>query len=191
MPPSSVPDDQQLVQAILAGEEDAFRQLYYRYADPLFGFLWRKTRNKEVAQDLVQECFVRIWRARTRLDPKQSLKAFCYQIANNLAIDHLRKKTSGLEEVDADVNHHAPTTQIDESGFQTRAQVQKAVSQLPEAQRQVLCLSRFEGLKYAEIADVLNISVKTVETHMSRALKKLRQSLAGLITQIVIFINFL
>lgn len=172
--------DQHLVSCLVGGSQDAFKQLYFRYGDGLFRFLWRKTRSRETAEDLSQECFARLWKSRQTLNPQQSIKAWCYQVANNLAIDHLRKKTSGLEEVDGTLEILAPSTRLDEEAFQRRQHIRAAVSALPRAQRQVFWLSRHEGLTYSELAQVLGISCKTAETHMNRALKKLRISLRTL-----------
>lgn len=172
--------DAQLVADIRRDDQVAYRSLYERYADAIFRFLWRKTRDRETAEDLVQECFVRLWNHRAKLDDQQSIKAWCYQVANNLAIDHLRKKVSGLEQVDTDWEAQMGTTSLDEEAFQRRERIRQAVADLPVSQRQVFWLCRYEGLKYAEAAQVLEISIKTVENHMNRALKKLRGSLKEL-----------
>ncbi|MDJ0837797.1 MAG: RNA polymerase sigma-70 factor [Acidobacteriota bacterium] len=176
------PSDAALTASIRDGDETAFRDLYYRYAQPLFRFLYRRTHDRETAEDLTQELFARIWKNRANLDPDKPVKAFCYQIANNLAIDHLRRKVA--DPVSPDAEMPTPATEIDETAFQKRGRIGKALAELPDGQRQVFMLSRFEGLKYQEIAQVLQISVKTVENHMGRALKKLRLNLKDLLHQI-------
>lgn len=176
MPPvEPAPSEDQLVAAVKRGDEEAFRRLYFQYAEPLFGFLWRRLNQREPAEDLVQELFVKVWRNRENLDPNQSIKAYLYQAANHLMIDYFRKKNpvQGAQEL---LPEHR-TVSVEEDNFEKRAHIEKALADLPEAQRHVFVLSRFEGLRYTEIASVLNISVKTVETHMNRALKKLRHQL--------------
>ena len=84
--------DSDLVTAVRASDEAAFKSLYYRYYQTMFNFLWRRTRDYEASKDLTQELLIRLWKHRENLDPKQSLRAYLYRIANNLAIDHLRKK---------------------------------------------------------------------------------------------------
>lgn len=175
----SEPTDQELVASIKKGDSPAFQKLYFRYAEPLFGFLWRRLSQRELAEDLVQELFAKVWRNRANLDPAQSIKAYLYQAANNLMIDHLRRKNPDLGAVEVMPEHS--TVDVDEVQFEKRDQIQKALADLPDAQRNVFLLSRFEGLKYHEIASVLDISVKTVETHMNRALKKLRHQLRSLL----------
>lgn len=182
-------DDAQLTTRILAGDASAFRTLYYRYGQALFGWLWQRTHDREAAEDLMQELFARVWRKRANLDPKQSVRAYLYQAANHLAIDHLRKKVRENEGMD-EAQMPEATTVIQELDFERKAAIQKAIAALPEGQRTVFLLSRFEGLKYAEIATALGLSVKTVETHMSRALKKLREALKSWATSIVFLMGF-
>lgn len=183
-------DDANITAGIVSGEVEAFKTLYYKYGQALFGFLWQKTHQEDVAEELVQILFTRIWKKRESLDPKQSIRAYLYQAANHLAIDHLRKKVRESE-IQEDPHWEHGTTQIDEYGFERRAAISKAVNSLPEAQRKVFLLSRIDGLKYSEIATTLGLSVKTVETHMGRALKKLREQLKAwanlVLVAIVIF----
>lgn len=179
------PTDSELGSRVGKDDVEAFQLLYFRYADPLFRFLWRRTGERETAEDLVQELFSRVWKNRSRLDPNRSLKAYCYQTAGNLAIDHLRRKTSSPINELAELPN--PAIQPDELAFERRTRINKALAALPDGQRRVFCLSRFEGLKYSEIAQTLEISIKTVENHMNRALKKLRLSLEDLITLLLLF----
>lgn len=171
-------DDAQLVRAILNGNSLAFKSLYFRYAQALFGYLWQRIHDRDTAEDLVQVLFARVWRKRESLDPGQSIRAYLYQAAHHLAIDHLRRKVRESE-ITEDHTWHGNNSQTDELGFERKTAVARAIHALPESQRRVFLLSRIEGLKYSEIATTLGLSVKTVETHMGRALKKLRESLSG------------
>lgn len=178
--------DVELTPAIRAGDPGAFQMLYFRYAQRLFPFLWRRTGTRETAEDLVQEVFIRLWRSRENLDPEKSIQAYLYRTAHHLAIDHLRKKIREVETAS-----HLPEprcAELRETAFEERERIRKAIDALPENQRLVFCLSRDEGLKYTEIARVMNISIKTVETHMNKALKKLRKSLRDMVT--LIFFGF-
>ena len=166
------PDDEELTRAINSSDRAAFKQLCKRYYDPLYRFLWRKTRNHDSAQDLVQELFMNVWNRRARLDEKLSIKAYLYRAANNLAINHLRKKVLRQAHF-VDNLDHAPAGHSDEER-ELQECLDEALQYLPEAQRTVFVLNRFEGLKYDEIAETLQISIKTVESRMSQALKHLR-----------------
>lgn len=172
-------EDSQLVNAVKNSDGKAFKELYYRYADMLFRFLWRKTHNYESAKDMVQVLFMRLWNNRANLDHKQSIKSYLFRSANNLAIDHLRKKIASREnsmyEVESDPAYYP------DDWFDFKDHIKKALDNLPTAQRNVFYLSRFEGLKHREIAEILGVSQKTVENHINKALKKLREKLVKLI----------
>jgi len=166
--------DTELTTLIKASDSGAFKILYYRYYENLFGFLVHKTRNYELAKDLVQDLFFRLWKTRDSLDKSKSIKAYLFRSANNLAIDHLRKITT--EDAYIQTIDHKQTLMPNEQ-FDLQEKTQEAVESLPEPIQTVFCLSRFEGLKYTEIAESLEISVKTVESRMSKALKILREKL--------------
>jgi RNA polymerase sigma-70 factor (ECF subfamily) len=167
--------DAELVEAIKAADHAAFKALYYRYFEALFRFLWRQTGNEELAKDLLQEVFGRVWKSRGHLDPQQPIKSYLYRIGHNLVIDHRRQ----AHPVDSLENHPEiePSFSADES-FDLRDKIQAEIDHLPEPVRLVFTMNRFDGIKYAEIAATLNISVKTVEARMSKALAMLREKLA-------------
>ncbi|NUO79653.1 RNA polymerase sigma-70 factor [candidate division KSB1 bacterium] len=175
--PSPAPhnSDAELAQALRASDHVAFKTLYFRYFEVLYRFLWRYTRAEQVAKDLVQEVFTRVWQNRDKLDPQQSVKAYLFRIGYNLVIDHLRKKTHQPDSLEADSAHEP--SYVDESQFDLREKLQTAIDNLPEPLRVVFTMSRFEENTYAEIAEVLEISIKTVESRMSKALKELRDQL--------------
>jgi RNA polymerase sigma-70 factor (ECF subfamily) len=166
--------DPELAVAIKQSDADAFKILYYRYYEQLFRFLWHKTRDHETSKDLVQELFFRVWKNRESVDPSKSIKAYLYKTASNLAIDLLRKKTT--EQAYA-LENPVEETSAPEAQFDLEEKARAAIDSLPEHIHTVFCLSRIEGLKYTEIAETLHISVKTVESRMSKALKILRQKL--------------
>ncbi len=171
--PAPPPNDEELIRAINLSDRAAFKQLCERYYDPLYRFLWRKTRNDEAAKDLVQELFMNLWNLRARLDENLSIKAYLYRAANNLAINHLRKKILKQAYFVDDISNALAGYSEEERELQEC--LDEALQDLPEAQRTVFMLNRFEGLRYAEIAETLQISIKTVESRMSQTLKHLRE----------------
>ncbi|GAB4340821.1 MAG: RNA polymerase sigma-70 factor [Calditrichia bacterium] len=175
--------DRELVIAIKKSDKQSFRQLYLRYSEPLYRFLWRKLRDPELANDLLQDVFLRFWQNRLGLDENRNIKSYLFQSANNRAIDHFRK-LSVRQELNPDTEMADVPVYPDEYS-DVDEQIRQAVDKLPTAQRNVLLLSKFEGLKYQEISEVLNISPKTVENHMNRALKKLRQLLGPVLGMLV------
>lgn len=182
--------DSDLVIAVRASDEAAFKSLYYRYYQTMFNFLWRRTHDFEGSKDLAQELFIRLWKNRENLDPKQSLRAYLYRIANNLAIDSLRKKAREQSTFVHDPDIVATTDPDENIDFE--ANVKAVIRGLPAPLLAVYTLSRDEGLTYTQIAESLEVSVKTIEHRMSQALKILREKLKPLLTIIAyFFINLL
>jgi RNA polymerase sigma-70 factor (ECF subfamily) len=168
--------DAELTAAIKASDHLAFKTLYYRYFEALFRFLWRQTSDEELAKDLVQEIFSRVWKNRANLDPQQSVKSYLYRIGHNLVIDHRRQNVRPVDSLDAHPEID-PGYAADEP-FELQDKIQATIQSLPEPLRLVFTMNRFDGVKYAEIAATLDISVKTVEARMSKALAILRERLA-------------
>lgn len=179
--------DRDLVLRIKNSDQSAYKELYYMYAEKLYGFLWRKISNEDLAKDLVQDLFFKLWQNRKNLDENQSIKAYLYRSANNLAIDHYRKKKIFTSDSAEEIQFGDYDLDL---SFDVEAEILKEINKLPEMQKKVFLLSRFEELKYKEIAELLKISPKTVESHISKALAKLRVSLKHLIT-VSFFIFFL
>jgi RNA polymerase sigma-70 factor (ECF subfamily) len=169
----------ELIKAIRHANKTAFRALCQIYYDPLYRFLWRKTRAEETAKDLVQELFLNVWKNRANLDETRSCKAYLYRAANNLAINHLKQKAARQAyTIESSASERIAATD-EQHDFQEYAE--EVLHDLPEEQRLVFTLNKFEGLKYIEIAEMLHISIKTVESRMSKALKTLREKLGPLL----------
>jgi RNA polymerase sigma-70 factor (ECF subfamily) len=175
--------DAELTAAIKAADHAAFKALYYRYFEALFRFLYRQTNNEELAKDLLQEVFSRIWKSRENLDPQQPIKPYLYRIGHNLVIDY-RRKHHPFDSLEAHPEID-PSYAADES-FELHDKIQAAIDHLPEPVRLVFTMNRFDGIKYAEIAATLNISVKTVEARMSKALTILRETLAPFLAALLL-----
>lgn len=169
----SIPDTQ-LADGVKKGDGAAFKTLYYRYYQALFSFVFQRIRSQEQTKDFLQEAYTRLWQNRSRIDPSKSIRAYLYRIANNLIIDHVRKGSS--ERAYQSKMARSGATRSDED-IETKTAVEFALNNLPEKMHQVFTLSRYEGLTYAEIAEVCEVSVKTVESRMSQALQRLREEL--------------
>jgi len=166
--------DQELSQAIRNSDAHAFKILYERYHRIIGHFIYQRTHSVDLTRDLLQDVFTRLWIKRDRLNPSKSIKAYLYRIAGNLVIDHIRKRTTERK-YSSNVRMKQPSSQ--DGLIELQTSIDMAVANLPEKARTVFMLSRYEGLKYVEIAEVCNISVKTVESRMSKALKLLQQAL--------------
>ena len=165
--------DEKLVEAIKENDHDAFKILYYRYFQKLIRYAYYRLHSVETARDLVQELFFRVWTGRERLNPQKSIKAYLYKSLNNLIINHLKlssSKTSSLTEID---ERKIKIEEIQDN----RIDIQNIIKKLPEKLKTVFILSRVEGYKYSEIAEICNISVKAVEKRMTKVFVLLRENI--------------
>lgn len=181
--------DEELVQRIRRGEKEAFETLYRAYFFDLCEFTYRYVRLPAVCEEIVQDLFLNIWRRRDNLSPKGSIRSYLYKSARNGALDYLKHlevqreylKNYKLEkqlEWELLKLESAAGILEEEEGVELSEAVRSAIASLPDQRRTIFLLSREDGLTYREIAEVLDISVKTVETQMGRALATLRTLLA-------------
>ena len=170
-----------LVKKLKASDHDAFKIIFDRWQQSIFHFLYFRTKDEALSEDLLQEVFLKCWNARHNLDESKSIKNYLYTIADDLLLNHVRHKkvmekhrdeSRGREATD----HHNPQFILEEKEWHVR--LQQAIDDLPEKARVVFLMSRMEDLSYQEIADRLMLNIKTVESHMTRALKILRQKLS-------------
>jgi RNA polymerase sigma-70 factor, ECF subfamily len=175
--------DYELILKIKNDEKDAFEALFRRYYSELCHFIQRYINESEICEDLIQELFLRLWLYRIQWEPKGSVKAYLYRAARNKAFDYLRQKKIEREieweTYKRDYFHQESQQElaIDEDLL---AAVQCAVNKMPKRMKLIFTLSREDGLSYPEIAEVLDLSVKTVETQIGRALKSLRVQLSDI-----------
>jgi len=171
-------NDEVLWIAYREGDETAFSTLLRRYKNPLFGYLMRMVKNRAVAEDLFQETFLRVHRKAHTFREGARFKGWLYTLATRICIDHLRRTKirpallQAEEEMPERVDTKPdPLEQTAQS--ELRTMVQDSIATLPPKQRAVLVLAYYEGYTYLEVAQMMNCSLSSVKTHMSRALKKL------------------
>ena len=162
------------------GDEHAFRVLYDTYYDLVYRRAFTFLHSSELASDVVQEVFIKIWNYRAKLPEINNIKNFIFVVARNQIITDLRRKALVSYNVneDADVaedESFLPDNQL--SLKQVRAIVNDAIEQLSPQQKIAFKLSRNEGLSYAEIAKQMELSPLTVKTHISKAIQSIRQYL--------------
>ncbi|MBO9201861.1 MULTISPECIES: RNA polymerase sigma-70 factor [Niastella] len=148
----------------------------------------------DTAKEAVHTGFIKLWDARENLTPGLSPKSYLYKIITNNVLDSLKHgkiKQQYMQFVLHTMPENASTNSFDElSVKQLQSEINAAIAELPEQMRRVFELSRFEGLKYSEIAERLSISVKTVETQMGRALARLREKLSPHLSYLNIVLIF-
>ena len=178
--------DKELCERLHQGDETAFRQLFDTYYGQLYRFFCYRGIDPAMAEDMAQDVFVKVWQGRSRLDANKSIKAYLFTAAANEIRMFLRKKrvrdAYAKEEKASGVSYSLPFTE-----FETKAAIETAIQALPEHLRTVFVLHRYDHLTYREIAEMQQVSVKTVESRMSKALKRLKIALQHFRTLLVIF----
>ncbi|MBK8966411.1 MAG: RNA polymerase sigma-70 factor [Lewinellaceae bacterium] len=180
-------DENKLAQALQLGDEAAFEALFRRWYEPLCRYACRLADgDMDEAEDVVQQAFVKLWEYRAKLQVAWSLKAYLYKAVHNACLNRLRSRQVQSKYLDFTAQQpDTMLTQPDDTTPELRERFQQALDSLPPQCRHVFELSRFEALKYREIADQLGISIKTVETQMGKALRVLRVQLADYLVTLI------
>jgi RNA polymerase sigma factor (sigma-70 family) len=169
---NSLPDEE-LMLRVRDGVGEMLGVLFDRYHSPLFNFYCKLTGDRTLSEDLVQEVFFRILKYRQTYRPGTPFRAWVYQIARNTRIDHFRKQKP---EVEWEVEMSPAIVLTDSAQQKQEAELlHRALLELSEEKREVLVLSRFQELKYEEIARLMGCEVNTVKVRVHRALQELRQ----------------
>ncbi len=184
--------DAEIVALARQGRDRAFRELVRRYERPVFSLIFRMVRDREAAEDLAQDSFVKVLNHLDRYRPEFKFSSWIFKIANNVAIDHLRKRQ--LDTVSIDGSPHAASiAEAAASSFDLTAQqesaleemeakeiggaIERAIASLRPEYRSCIMLRHVEGRSYEEIAATLDLPLGTVKTYIHRARNELRQAL--------------
>lgn len=174
-------DLSEIVKKIKTGDPVAFETVFNLFQENIYNFLLYKLKDHAAAEDQLQEVFFRLWKNRANLQEQQSIKNYLYTIADNLVLNHarhLKVVTSYQEQFKSRLFSVSENPQhvLEEKEFKQR--LMSAIEALPEKSRIVFLMSRMEDLTYQEISERLSISIKTVEGHMMKALKLLRDGVS-------------
>jgi RNA polymerase sigma-70 factor (ECF subfamily) len=189
--------DQQVVELARKGRETAYRELIGRYQRPVFSLIYRLVRDREKAEDLSQDTFIKVLNAIGRYDPSFKFSSWIFKIAHNTALDHLRKKEP--ETLSIEGSPHARTdaeieasTITPESGDENPEQytaskemgavIEQAIGRLRPEYRTAIMLCHVEGRPYEEIAQIMDVPLGTVKTYIHRARNELKKQLEHLRT---------
>ena len=164
-----------------SSDQRAFSELFEAMHVALLRYAWRFTGEQEAARDIVQDAFLKLWQIRVNVDPKRSLKALLYTMVRNLALNHKRaaQHTNGAFP-EHDLYDQAPAADQQVEASMLNDRLRLIIEQMPDRRREAFMLSRFEGLSHEEIAQVMNLTPRTVNTHIVLALKDLRNRLGAL-----------
>lgn len=157
--------------------ERDYREAFDEYFEGLRNFLYYKTGDSDMAEDLAQDTFVKLWETRDRID-KKTLKSYLYTIASNTAINQLKRRQLQYKFQKlhvAGVDNQSPEYLAQMKEYEEI--LQGVIAKMPDGSREVFLMNRLEDMKYREIAETLGISVKAVEKRMSKALKIIKELL--------------
>jgi len=187
--------DQDVVEHALEGRESAYRELISRYERPVFSVIYRMVRDREKAEDLAQDTFIKVFNALDKYDPSYKFSSWIFKIAHNTTVDLLRKKEP--ETLSLDGSPHARTQEQAEASSLTAvshdespeeytaskelgSEIEVALAELRPEYREALVLWHLEGRPYDEIAEIMDLPLGTVKTYIHRGRNELRGKLEHL-----------
>lgn len=182
----------QLITALKAGDIAAFEMLFRTYYQSLCNYAYTFVRDLEEAEEIVQSTFSNVWEKRDNIAVHTGIKPYLYAMVRNACLnvlkhEKIKQRHAAMELATGERSIESVTRTVEATELEQR--IMEAMNQLPEQCRLVFKLSRFEELKYAEIAGQLDISIKTVENHMGKALRIMREQLKDYLLMLVILIH--
>jgi len=187
MPAYRLLSDELLIAYLKKGDQEAFAEIYARYAAKLAAFASSKLYSLEDAKDILHDMFVKLWEQRADISVTSNLQSYLFTIVRRRIIDKIRKNVT--REAYASIIQSLAADYHSENAFETRElrqHIERSLNQVPPRVKEIYILSRNEGLNNREIADKLNLSEQTVKNQLSAALRHLRKSLTGFTTFTVI-----
>ena len=170
-----------LLQNVKNSDKAVFKQLFHQYYPALFRFVVFRVHDEDLAEDIVQDTFLRVWNHRVNLDPKKSFFSLIAKISTNLCYDHFRYQEVRFRHKDTvpkPEQSHYDDPQKSQELNELQDEINRIVNEhLPEKCREIFILSRMEGLVNKDIAAILDLSKRTVENQLYRALKILKKHL--------------
>ena len=172
-------EDQKLFELVKKDHLPSFEKIFRAYYEMLTNYALGMVRDRTIAEEITQELFMYVWEKRSKIQISSSLKAYLFSSVRNKSINYLKNELPRLQSTEdiSSLSDQFSSEMTTDDSERLKWKIQLAIDDLPRKCRDIFTLSRYGGLTYAEIADELSISVKTVENQMGIALKKLKESL--------------
>jgi RNA polymerase sigma-70 factor (ECF subfamily) len=167
-----------LIREILDGKIESFDVLYNKYSKKIFNFLFRMTKEEYLAEDIMQEVFIKVYKNLEKFKFKSAFYTWLYRIAFNTALTHLKKRKRLKEKEYTEETLHSQTDNLEkfDNIIDTKS-LEIVLNKLPDKQRHVFNLRFFDKLKFSELADVLQISENSAKTNFHYAMQKIKKEL--------------
>ncbi|MFD1628494.1 RNA polymerase sigma factor [Pseudopedobacter beijingensis] len=170
----------ELIRLLNLGNETAFNELYKIYIKPVYKKILFIVKEEEIAEELSQDLFIKIWQKRKEIDPEKSFKSFLYTIAHNLVYDYLRKVARDKQLLNSlmvnAVDYYLHTEEVFQAR-ETQKILTEAIEKLPPQGKQVFTLCKLEGKSYEEVSRLMGITVATVNSHMVKSSRFVKEYL--------------
>ena len=185
-------DEKVLFENVKKGDLHSFETIFHQYYGLLCSLAEKYTGNTDSAEEIVQDFFVRFWEKREILNIETSVKNYLFRSVKNQCLNYIQHKKIKDKHNLTIISEHESNDSFEDNlpEIDLAEKIEESISSLPEKRREIFRLSREDGLKYHEIADKMNISIKTVETQMSLAIKYLRTKLKDYISILLIIVHF-
>jgi RNA polymerase sigma-70 factor, ECF subfamily len=169
--------DIEFINKLKSNDQSALGTLFTLYKDDLYKVLYHRVSDKSLLEDVIQQTFVKLWENRNKIQISSSLKSYIFRIAINIILDEKKHEDVKTKYKDRIIDLYEKNDHVAEEENEVIHSVHKIISELPKPIPLAFYLSRYGSMTYIEIADMLNLSVKTIESYISKVLKILREKI--------------
>ncbi len=170
--------EKELVELVKYGDKIAFEQLYHNYKDRIYGNLYKMVKSGEIAEEILQDLFVKIWIGRETLDTEKSFRSYLFKVSENLVYDFFRKAALNKKMESYLVSVAVPAASSVEQHINYKEGnyiLTKAIESLPPRRKQIYILCKIEGKTYGEVSRLLGVSISTINEHIVKATRVVRK----------------
>ena len=183
--------DKEVIHQFRSGNEDAFEQIFHAYYKALVHYAKTILKDMDDSEDIVQQVFVSVWEKRLKIEIHPSLRALLYKSVHNACLNKIKQQQvrSGYAKEVIQLHNEQGITQDSIQQKELQHKIEAAMDMMPEQCAKIFKMSRFEQMKYQEIAEALNLSVKTIENQMGKALKIMREQLKEYLPLLIMILS--